>query len=272
MSTRKKKKFDLYQRVTDQIIEAIESSQADGFNLPWHRAGSNIFMPTNATTGNAYQGINTLSFWASAEINRYTSGTWATYKQWKSIGAQVRKGERSTVGVFYKRYLPKDVDLDDEEEAEDKMRWIAKSFRVFNADQVDGYTPDELPETSLVDRIERAEQVVEDTGATIQHGGGRAFYRQSTDTIQMPDEVRFLDSETRSATEGYYSTLFHELTHWTGRKDRCNRDLNNRFGDAAYAMEELVAELGAAFLCAELEITLSHEKITPATSSTGWRS
>jgi antirestriction protein ArdC len=255
MSTHQKKKFDLYQRVTDQIIEAIESSQAEGFDLPWHRAGAQVFMPTNAVTGDPYRGINVVSLWAASEINRFSNGTWATYRQWQSIGAQVRKGERSTIGVFYKRYLPDDVQLDDDDEADNKMRWFAKSFRVFNADQVDGYTPDELPETSLVERIARADRLVNATGAQIHHGGGRAYYNQLKDCIQMPDEVRFRDSESGSATDGYYATLFHELTHWTGRAERCNRDLDNRFGDESYAMEELVAELGAAFLCAELEIT-----------------
>ena len=229
--TQQRNTFDLYQTVTDQIIEAIETSQAEGYQLPWHRAGSNIFMPTNAKTGNAYQGINILCLWASAEIRRFTSGTWATYKQ----------------------FIPNTDDVEDSEEPE--PRWFAKSFRVFNADQVDGYDDEELPKTSLVERIEAADRFVRATGAEIHHGGGRAFYHQLKDTIQMPDEVRFRDSETRSATEGYYSTLFHELTHWTGPENRCNRDLDNRFGDDAYAMEELVAELWAAFLCAELAVS-----------------
>ena len=257
MSTRKKKKFDLYQSVTNQIIEAIEHSRADGYDLPWHRSGADIFMPVNAVTGNHYRGINVVSLWASSETNEFTTGTWATYRQWQSIGAQVRKGETSTVGIFYKQFVPETDDTDNEEtDEEPKPRWFAKSFRLFNADQVDGYEPEELPETSLVDRIDRADRFVTETGAEIHHGGGRAFYHQLKDTIQMPDEVRFKDTETSSATEGYYSTQFQELTHWTGREDRCERDLDNRFGDDAYAMEELVAELGAAFLCAELEISL----------------
>lgn len=256
--TSKTKRFDLYQTVTDQIIEAIETSQADGFQLPWHRAGVGVFMPKNATTGQAYQGINIVSLWASAEIQRFTTGLWATYKQWQSIGAQVRKGETSTVGVFYKRIKVEasgDVDDADDANPDDQMRWIAKSFRVFNADQVDGYQPEELPETSEVERIEQAEAFARRTGATICHGGGRAYYQPVDDRIQMPDEVRFRATETSSATEGYYGTLFHELTHWSGHESRCGRDLSGRFGDDAYAMEELVAELGAAFLCAELAIT-----------------
>jgi len=276
--------FNLYQSVTGQIIELIETSQASGRELPWHRAGADIFLPVNATTGNRYQGINVVSLWASAEINRFTTGTWATYKQWQSIGAQVQKGESSTLGVFYKKYVPnrkseagaaekqngRFEERDDENSGrgdsgdsdpgeELRPRWFARAFRVFNADQVDGYEPGEhseaLPEESLVERIERAEAFVETTGATIGHGGGRAYYNPSGDYIQMPGEVRFRDRETSTATEGYYATLFHELTHWSGHKGRLGRDLTGRFGGASYAMEELVAELGAAFLCAELGIS-----------------
>jgi len=254
--SRQKKKFDLYQTVTDQIIEAIEASQADGYSLPWHRAGVGIFMPTNATTGKAYRGINIVSLWASAEVNEFTTGEWATYKQWQSVGAQVRKGESSTVGVFYKKFVPKDDDVEETEDGEEtRPRWFARAFRLFNADQVDGYQAEDLPEISEVERIKRAEAFTRRTGAKIQHGGGRAYYNRIEDRIQMPDEVRFKATETSSATEGYYSTLFHELTHWSGHEGRCGRDLNNRFGDEAYAMEELVAELGAAFLCAELDIS-----------------
>jgi antirestriction protein ArdC len=283
-TSKSKNGFNLYQSVTSQIIELIETSQASGRELPWHRAGADVFLPVNATTGSRYQGINVVSLWASAEINRFTTGTWSTYKQWQSIGAQVRKGESSTLGVFYKKYVPNrksesaaadkqngrfgdrgdensgsddSGDVDPGEES--RPRWFARTFRVFNADQVDGYEPDEhseeLPEESLVERIERVEAFVETTGATVGHGGGRAYYNPSGDYIQMPGELRFRDTETSTATEGYYATLFHELTHWSGHKRRCDRDLTGRFGDASYAMEELVAELGAAFLCAELGIS-----------------
>ncbi|MCS3751379.1 antirestriction protein ArdC [Salinibacter ruber] len=283
-TSKSKNGFNLYQSVTSQIIELIETSQASGRELPWHRAGADVFLPVNATTGSRYQGINVVSLWASAEINRFTTGTWSTYKQWQSIGAQVRKGESSTLGVFYKKYVPNRKsesaaadkqngrfgDRGDENSGSDdsgdvdpgeepRPRWFARTFRVFNADQVDGYEPDEhseeLPEESLVERIERVEAFVETTGATVGHGGGRAYYNPSGDYIQMPGELRFRDTETSTATEGYYATLFHELTHWSGHKRRCDRDLTGRFGDASYAMEELVAELGAAFLCAELGIS-----------------
>jgi antirestriction protein ArdC len=103
--------------------------------------------------------------------------------------------------------------------------------------------------------IERAEAFVAATAAQIDHGGTRAFYRPSTDSIQLPPREAFIGSPTRSPAESYYSTLCHELVHWSSAESRCNRQLGKRFGDHAYAMEELVAELGAAFLCADLQIT-----------------
>jgi len=132
---------------------------------------------------------------------------------------------------------------------------VARASRVFNASQVDGYQLPELPHIEPVERIARAEYFLTATRATILHGGERAYYRPSTDEIRIPDEGRFIETASRTRTEGYYSVILHELTHWSGAPTRCDRQLRNRFGDDAYAMEELVAELGAAFLCAELSIT-----------------
>ncbi|MEL6445871.1 MAG: zincin-like metallopeptidase domain-containing protein [Bacteroidota bacterium] len=243
-------KPDVYSTITDSIIEAIEAGQGTS-TLPWHRAGDPLSRPRNVLTGNAYNGINILALWVSAMKRHFTAGTWGTYRQWQEAGAQVRKGEKSTVVVFYKELPPKD-DGEDEDEG---PRRVARSFRVFNADQVDGYTPPELPAVSEVERNTQADAFVRATGADIRHGGGRAFYRQTTDHIQMPDLVRFTATATSTTTEGYYTTLFHELTHWSGHPARCARDLTGRFGDDAYAMEELIAELGAAFLAADLRVS-----------------
>lgn len=120
---------------------------------------------------------------------------------------------------------------------------------------MDGYEV-ALPEPKdPVQAITDADAFVTKTGAEVRHGGVRAFYRPSGDFIQMPDKERFTGSETSTATEGYYGTLLHELVHWTGIERRCDRQFGKRFGDDAYAVEELVAELGAAFLCADLGIT-----------------
>jgi antirestriction protein ArdC len=126
---------------------------------------------------------------------------------------------------------------------------------VFNADQIEGWRAPEERRLGLVGAIETAEQFVANTKAEIRHGGDRAFYRQKDDFIQVPDMDLFTGTPTSSPTESYYAVLLHELTHWTGHKRRLDRDLTGRFGDESYAMEELVAELGAAFLCADLGIS-----------------
>ncbi len=125
---------------------------------------------------------------------------------------------------------------------------LARGYSVFNAAQVDGFVPPEVAERPVAERIECAEQCFAGLGATIQHGGNRAYYQPIADSIQMPEFEAFVDPVS------YYSTLAHEATHWTGAPSRLNRDLSGRFGNEAYAAEELVAELGAAFICADLAL------------------
>ena len=246
----KNERFDIHQHITDQIIAAIESGAGE-FRLPWHRSAGNIMRPVNIASKNAYRGVNILTLWATADAKGYTSGTWGTYKQWAEAGAQVRKGEKSAYIVFYKEIT---VGTDDSDEADTRL--FARATPVFAAEQVDGFTAPviETPAT-VIPPIERAEAFVAATGASITHGGNRAFYRPSTDSIQLPPREAFIGSPTSTAAEAYYSTLFHELVHLSGHESRCNRQFGKRFGDHAYAMEELVAELGAAFLCADLGVT-----------------
>ena len=168
-------------------------------------------------------------------------------------GAQVRKGEKASLVIFYKEY---DVQPDADDSDNNGKRRVARASAVFNASQVDGFTvPDAAPSLGPVERLTVADQFVTATGARVEHGGDRAYYRPATDHIQMPDEGLFTGTASMTRTEGYYATLVHELIHWTGAKHRLDRDGGKRFGDHAYAAEELVAELGAAFLCAELGIT-----------------
>ncbi len=251
MKTNRKK--DIYREVTDRIIAAIEDGTGD-VQMPWHRAGVAHTRPTNIDTNNPYQGVNIISLWASAEINGYSNGTWGTYRQWQKRGAQVQKGQKSSLVIFYKE-LEFDAENADTGDLEPRKRLMARASSVFNADQVDGY---ELPKPEIkepLEIIEQAERFVANTQADIRFGGGSAFYRPSQDYIQMPDKGSFTGTATSTATEGYYGVLLHELTHWSGAKRRCDRELANRFGDDAYAMEELVAELGAAFLSADLGVT-----------------
>ena len=243
-------KIDIHQYVTDSIVAAIEAGAGET-EMPWNRAGVATTMPINVSTGKPYNGVNVLMLWAEAEAKGYDSGTWGTYKQWQEKEAQVRKGEKSTSIVFYKELPARDTAEDEEED----KRFVIRSFRVFNADQVDGWKEPDLPTEDLTQRLDAVEAFIAATGAEIRHGGGRAFYQPSTDTIQMPNRERFTGTATSSATEGYYGVKLHELTHWSGHESRLNRDLSGRFGKEAYAMEELVAELGSAFLCAEHHIT-----------------
>jgi antirestriction protein ArdC len=247
-------RFDIHQHITDKIVSAIEHGAGE-FRLPWHRSTGNIMRPVNIASKKAYRGINVLALWATADEKGLSAGVWGTYRQWVEAGAQVRKGEKAAFVVFYKELA---VAADPETgNAETATRLLARATLVFAAEQVDGYQApvSDAPPITAVTPLEQAEAFVAATGAAIHHGGSRAFYRPSTDSIQLPPREAFIGTKTSSAAESYYSTLYHELTHWTSAEPRCNRQLGKRFGDQAYAMEELVAELGAAFLCADLRIT-----------------
>ena len=189
----------------------------------------------------------------SAEVQNFTAPVWGTYRQWSEVGGQVRKGEKSTIVIFYKEY---ETDPSPDDAEDDGKRRVARASHVFNAAQVDGVDLPSRPEPlGPVERIDAADRFISGTGARIEHGGDRAFYRPSTDHIQMPDEHRFCGTATMTRSEGYFATLCHEAIHWSGSEKRLNREFGKRFGDAQYAAEELVAEIGSAFICAELGIT-----------------
>jgi antirestriction protein ArdC len=249
----KSDRFDIHQHITEKLVGAIEEGAGD-FRLPWHRAAGNTMRSINVATKKPYRGVNILSLWATADDKGYVSGIWGTYRQWAEIGALVRKGEKATFVVIYKelRYAS-DADGN---AGNVETRLLARATPVFAAEQVDGYvsSKQETPPTTL-QPSDRAEAFALATGAAIIHGGNRAYYRPSTDSIHLPESARFIGSPTSTPEESYYATLLHELTHWTSHAKRCNRQLGARFGDHAYAMEELVAELGAAFLCADLGIS-----------------
>lgn len=243
---------DIHAEITNQLIAAIEAGPGK-LSMPWRRSASPLFMPSNALTGNSYNGINIVSLWVAAECLGYSAPIWATYRQWSELGCQVRKGEKSSLVVFYKEY---EAQADPDNADDDGKRRVARASYVFNASQVDGYTlPDAPQPLGPVERLEAVDHFIAATSARIEHGGDRAFYRPSTDHIQMPDEGLFCGTDTMSRGEAYYAVLTHELTHWTAAPTRLGRELGKRFGDAAYAAEELVAEIASAFLCAELGIT-----------------
>jgi len=232
---------NMFEQITAQIIAAIEAGAGE-YRMPWHR-GQGLGTPANAITGRPYRGINTLLLWAEAERATYSSGVWATYRQWTARGAQVRRGERSTLVMLWKPLNPAKAG---DNATDPRGGLLARAFRVFNADQVDGY---ELVPGSVLDgsaRIAEAEGFFQRQPATIWHGSDGAFYDPHADLVSMPSFSTFVSANA------FYSVLAHELTHWTGAKCRLDRDLSGRFGSEAYAMEELVAELGAAFVAGHL--------------------
>lgn len=248
------KRGDVYTRVTNEIIQAIEDGIGE-YCMPWHRSASSG-LPRNAATQNLYRGVNILALWSTSCLRGYSSPFWATYRQWSETGAQVRHGEKASVVIFFK---PKETENEEDtnDDKTNQFKFIARSSFVFNAEQVDGWEKsDEPPVEDRTHRLEAVDEFISALQAKIQYGGDIASYSKTLDRIKMPERCRFVGTETSSATEAFYSVLLHEHIHWTGHQKRLNRDLSGRFGTSAYAMEELVAEIGAAFLCADLGVSV----------------
>lgn len=241
---------DLYQRITNRIVDAIEAG-AGPYQMPWNPklcGGASQKLPHNPIGNYAYHGINILSLWVSQQDNAFASPEWASFKQWQAAGAQVRKGEKGSLTVFFKAIDTAANTAGDEQSA--RKGFVAKAAYVFNAAQVDGYVPSlPPPELPLIERHAAADTFIKSSNATIFHGNQHACYVPSRDEIYLPPEGAFRDSQS------YYGVALHELVHWSGHSDRCARDLSTRFGTEAYAAEELVAELGSAFLSAEIGIS-----------------
>ena len=237
-------KSSIYENITAEIVAAIEEG-AGLYRMPWHRSRADLTNPMNVASGRSYRGLNIVTLWITAEARGYASGTWATYQQWKEAGAQVRKGEKSA-SVFFWKDLRQGKEGSEREE--DRPVFVARGYSVFNADQVEGYEAPSVPPLSEAQRIDEAEQFFAAVPATVEHGGNMACYTPASDTVRMVPYEQFV-----SAT-AYYATLAHELTHWSGAAARLDRDLTNRFGTESYAMEELVAELGAAFISGRLSL------------------
>lgn len=247
----------IYQTVTDRIISSLKAGVIP-WEKPWKspRFAGGPF-PRNFSTGKPYRGINVLLLWSSD----YSSPFWLTFKQAQALKGTVRKGEHGTPIVFYKQ-LPEDQKKQAANDGDEDARapFVLCHYTVFNVEQCDGLT---IPEVSQpmpapeVDENELCESIVNGwknrpalhlTNPT-QY---RAYYRPSTDSVHMPARSRFVD------TAHYYSTLFHELIHSTGHESRLNRTFGDRFGEELYSKEELVAEMGAAFLSAIAGIANEH--------------
>lgn len=252
--------MDIYEKITASIIEAIERGAADpkGWRMPWHRKGADSRLPYNAVSGRAYQGCNVFALWCAQQARGYAAPAWATLKQWNGVDARVRKGEKATSVILFRRVERKEKGAEEVADEKGKRSFLlAREFWVFNAAQVDGYEHKEPVRTpDLTAAHGAADAIIASSGATIRHGGTEAYYQPGGDYIAMPDRWRFLDSETSTATESYYATHLHELCHWTGHKARLGRDgIIGPRNLEIYAFEELVAELGSAFACARLGIS-----------------
>jgi len=231
----------IYSEITQSIIEQLENGAAPWIK-PWKADSS---ADKNLVSQKPYQGINRLLLGMSSMVKGFSVPVWASYKQWEAIGANVKKGEKGTKIVFYSP-----VSKENKQTGDLEKYAVLKTYFVFNAAQVEGIdiVPAETVEAEFT-AVELAEQRIIKTGAAISHGGDAAFYMPSADRIQLPNKSAF-DSEAN-----YYATAFHELAHWTGSKNRLDRDLDKgRFGNPAYAFEELVAEMSAAFLCSDYGI------------------
>lgn len=239
-------KFNAYQHVTDQILGLMEK-HGSGWTKPWVDAEHGT-IAVNAKTGAPYRGINQALLMFCTE---FSDPRWGTYKCWQEKGAQVRKGEKGTQIIFFKQVETKDKATD-----EKKVIPLARVYTVFNANQCDGV--EALPVVEMpseAERIKSVERFVAGTGAQLRYGKEGAYYSPIADYVGMPALEQFRATKNSTATENHYSTLLHELTHWTGHSKRKAREFGQRFGDNAYAFEELVAELGAAFACAALGIS-----------------
>lgn len=237
---------DLYQEITNTIVTQLEAGTVPWVK-PWRDQGGNgveAGLPYNAVSKRQYSGINVPILWGRSGAKGYQGGGWLTFNQCRKAGGMVRKGEKGTLVVFAQQ-----VTKEDEDTGRTRSYPILKSFTVFHVSQCDGLpaevtaqpeTP-KVPSNAVLHWVQRA-------GASIRHGGNKAFYTTGGDYIQMPPCEAFRDGES------YAATLLHEATHWSGGPKRLNRVFGKRFGDDAYAAEELVAEMGAAFLCGRLGI------------------
>ena len=248
-SSHDRPKGDLYADVTNKIVASIEAGSAT-YSLPWHRVSG---LPKNLASNRCYRGINTVLLWLIGNERGYTTPYWATFKQWTELGHPVRKGEKSAVVVFWKQLRDPDAvswARDDEGHVVNHRKpIIARTYHVFNASQVEGLKVPSLEYLSESERDAQAEAFFNHLPLTVHHGGDRAYYSPHSDSVHLPEFGLFRDAN------GYYSTRGHESVHATGAKQRLDRDLSGRFGSEAYAVEELVAELGAAFLCADLGLS-----------------
>ena len=237
------KQTETMTAIANKIADLMETN-GNNWVKPWVSGAALSSLPINAASNKTYRGINLLL------LAGRSTPVWATYKQWADKGAQVLKGSKGTGIVFWQPMKREDKN------GKDESFMILKNYTVFNADQVEGYeyvAP--TPIDCKVQTLPHVDEWVANTGADVRTGEAQCYYNRTGDFVNMPARNLFFDTDTSTATESYYSSLLHELTHWTGSPERLDRVKGKQFGDDAYAFEELIAELGATFLCAQLGIS-----------------
>lgn len=242
----------LYDEVTAKILGELEAGRFPWVQ-PWGTAGTAApGLPRNALTGRNYSGVNVLLLWGAAIEHGHPSQSWMTFRQAQEAGGCVRKGERGVTVVYADRFIPKgEAERAAREDEDARSVPFLKRFTVFNVAQCEGLRPGLAPDPAALPEREIvpvAEALIKATGADFRIGGNKAFYVPFADFVQVPPQPAFFDQVN------YYRTCLHELTHWSGHHSRLARDFSGDFGTKLYAREELVAEMGSAFLCAALGI------------------
>lgn len=245
----------IYEKITQDFFDTVSEHGTD-WKKQW--VGDSE-MPVNMVSKKNYTGINFLIL----SFQKMSSPVWGTLKQFKDAGLRIKSDEFTnwTDIVFYKMIESKNKTDDDGKPLKFPL---LKTYRVWNMSQTVDYVEPVREEVKTFSHDE-AENWVSKTGAKIFHRGSVACYRPTQDEILMPPKETFIDTQDATASQGYYGTLFHELTHWTGHESRCNRNIRNRFGSEDYAFEELVAELGACFQSVKFgieqqEVNADHKK------------
>ena len=236
-------KKDIYQEVTNQIISDLEKGTPI-WEQPWRKGF--LGFPVNVFSKSFYSGINTLILWLRQSNTGFETSQWLSFLQVKKLGGSIKKGEKATSIIFYKKLV-----IVDEESEEEKTIPLLKTHAVFNLSQTEGLEhlikKVSSKEKSLFKDVEKAEKLIKESKANIAFAPiDRAYYLPVEDKILMPKKSQF------KTQEGFYSTAFHELSHWTGHKSRLNRPVENKQGSKSYAFEELIAEISASFVCCHL--------------------
>jgi len=247
-------KPDLYARITNTIIADLERG-APTWTKPWsanHLAGR-ITRPLRHNL-QPYNGVNVLLLWAEATVRGFSAPVWMTFRQALALGAHVRKGESGST-VLYADHMVRTITSEDGLGVDREIPFL-KAYAVFNVEQIEGLPPQfntPVAEPSEPEqRIKRADRFFANLRADIRQGGSQAYYALNGDYVQLPPFESFINAER------YYATLGHECCHWTRHPARLDRGFGRKqWGDEGYAREELVAELGSAFLCADLELSPS---------------